>query len=143
VKKFAAPLDELARQPVNSEFIRFVLVGGVAAFVNIVSRLFLSSLMPFEAAVVIAYLVGMVTAFCLSRQFVFEKSERHVGNEAMRFVLVNLAALLQVWIVSVGLAAWIFPRIGFVWQAELIAHMIGVLSPVVTSYFGHKYFTFG
>jgi putative flippase GtrA len=143
VIRFGAPLDELARQPVSSEFIRFVLVGGVAAVVNIVSRLFLSSLVSFEAAVAIAYLVGMVTAFCLARQFVFEKSERHVGNEAMRFVLVNLAALLQVWIVSVGLAAWIFPRIGFVWQAELIAHMIGVLSPVVTSYFGHKYFTFG
>jgi putative flippase GtrA len=85
--RFGAPLDEFARQPMNSEFIRFVLVGGVAALVNIVSRLFLSSLMPFEAAVVIAYLVGMVTAFCLSRQFVFAKSERHVGNEAMRLCL--------------------------------------------------------
>jgi putative flippase GtrA len=98
--------------------------------------------MPFEAAVVVAYLVGMITAFSLARKYVFERSERHVRSEAARFVLVNLAALLQVWIVSVGLADWVFPKIALVWQAELIAHIIGVLSPVVGSYFGHKYFTF-
>lgn len=127
----------------NSEFFRFVLAGGIAAAVNIISRWLLSSLMPFEAAVVVAYLVGMITAFSLTRQFVFKKSERHVRSEVMRFMLVNLVALLQVWIISVGLAGWIFPKIGLVWQAELIAHIVGVLSPVVASYFGHKYFTFG
>jgi putative flippase GtrA len=127
---------------VNSEFFRFLLTGGVAAAVNVVSRWFLSSVMPFEAAVVVAYLIGMITAFSLARSYVFERSERHVRSEAARFVLVNLAALLQVWIVSVGLADWVFPKIAFVWQAELIAHVIGVLTPVVSSYFGHKYFTF-
>jgi putative flippase GtrA len=128
---------------VNSEFMRFVLAGGIAAATNISSRWLMSSIMPFEVAVVVAYLIGMITAFILARKFVFDKSERHVKSEAMRFVLVNLMALGQVWIVSVGLADWVFPKIGLVWQAELIAHTIGVLSPVVASYFGHKYFTFG
>jgi len=126
----------------NAEFFRFLLTGGVAAAVNIVSRWFLSSILPFEAAVVVAYLIGMITAFSLARKYVFGRSERHVRSEAARFVLVNLAALLQVWIVSVGLADWVFPKIGLIWQAELIAHVIGVLSPVAGSYFGHKYFTF-
>ena len=127
----------------NSEFFKFVLAGGVAAGVNISSRWLLSSIMPFETAVFFAYLVGMIAAFCLTRQFVFKKSDRPASNEAVRFLLVNLVALLQVWIISVGLADWIFPMIGLVWQAELIAHIVGVLSPVVVSYFGHKYFTFG
>jgi putative flippase GtrA len=127
---------------VSTEFLRFVLAGGVAAAANVISRWLLSSIMPFKAAIVAAYIIGMITAFSLTRQFVFKKSKRHVGNEAQRFVLVNLVALLQVWIVSVGLADWVFPKIGLVWQAELIAHIIGVLSPVVVSYFGHKYFTF-
>src|SRR5215203_3983822 len=107
------------------------------------SRFILSLSVPFEAAVVIAYLFGMLTAFCLWRQFVFARSQRHIGNEAIRFVLVNLVALVQVWVVSVGLAVLMFPRIGLVWQADLIAHVIGVLSPTITSYFGHKYITFG
>jgi putative flippase GtrA len=128
---------------VNSEFIRFLLTGGFAAAANIASRWLFSLIMPFEAAVIVAYLVGMVTAFGLARQFVFAKSDRHVNIEAMRFVLVNLVALLQVWIVSVGLADWIFPKMGVVWHAEIIAHIVGVLSPVVASYFGHKHFTFG
>ena len=86
----------------NSEFVRFLLTGGLAAAVNIISRWFLSTVMSFEAAVVVAYLIGMITAFSLARQYVFERSKRHVRSEAARFVLVNLAALLQVWIVSVG-----------------------------------------
>jgi putative flippase GtrA len=127
---------------VSSEFLRFVVAGGAAAAVNIFSRWVLSSIMPFEAAVALAYLIGMATAFVLTRKFVFGKSKRHARSEAMRFALVNLAALLQVWIVSVGLADWIFPKLGLIRQPELIAHVIGVLSPVVVSYFGHKYFTF-
>jgi putative flippase GtrA len=141
-----APIEwlvgKLARPPVNTEFFRFVLAGGIAAAVNILSRWLLSSVMSFEAAVVFAYLMGMITAFGLTRQFVFEKSERHVGGEAMRFILVNLVALVQVWVVSVGLADWVFPKIGLFSQAELIAHIAGVLSPVAASYFGHKYFSF-
>jgi putative flippase GtrA len=127
----------------SSQFVRFVVVGGIAAAANIISRWLLCSIVPFEAAIVVAYLIGMITAFSLARQFVFEKSDRHLRSEALRFVLVNLVALLQVWIVSIGLADWVFPKIGFIRQAELSAHIIGVLSPVVISYFGHRYFTFG
>ena len=126
----------------NAEFFRFVLAGGAAAAVNIVARLLLSAVVRFDVAVVLAYLVGMATAFILNRQFVFDRSDRRVHSEMMRFVLVNLAALVQVWIVSVGLAEWLFPKVGLTWHAELIAHVIGVLSPVAASYLGHKHFTF-
>jgi putative flippase GtrA len=127
---------------VNAEFFRFVLAGGTAAAVNIVARLLLSAVVRFDVAVALAYLVGMATAFILNRQFVFDRSDRGVHSEMMRFVLVNLAALVQVWIVSVGLAEWLFPKVGLTWHAELIAHVIGVLSPVAASYLGHKHFTF-
>ena len=51
-------------------------------------------------------------------------------------------AVAQVWIVSVGLARFVFPAIGFTWHDETVAHVIGVLVPVVTSYLGHKHFSF-
>lgn len=124
------------------EFLRFVLAGGTAAAVNIFSRWLLSGVMRFEVAVVVAYLIGMITAFVLSRQFVFKKSDRVIHNEAIRFIFVNLVTLVQVWIVSVGLAQWAFPTLGFVWHAELIAHTIAVGSPILTSYYAHKFFTF-
>jgi len=56
--------------------------------------------------------------------------------------LVNLAAVAQVWVVSVGLARLVFPVAGFVWHAETVAHVIGVAVPVFTSYLGHKHFSF-
>ncbi len=124
-----------------TQFVRFVLTGGLAALVNIGSRFLVSMVMPFAWAVAIAYLIGMITAYVLARLFVFETSGQ-TASEFTRFSLVNLLSLAQVWLVSVGLEAWLFPTIGFHWNAELLAHVIGVLSPVATSYFLHRAFTF-
>lgn len=123
-------------------FIAFLAAGGIAAVVNIVSRILLSYVMSYSGAIVIAYLFGMTTAYTLMRRFAFEKSGRQVSQEYVRFGLVNLLALLQIWAISVGLADYLLPRIWIFAHAELIAHAIGVLSPTVTSYFLHKYFTF-
>ncbi len=132
----------MAKAIVVGEFGRFLLTGGVAAGVNVVSRWLLSHAIVYEIAVVLAYLVGMVTAYLLSRAFVFARSGRTVADEALRFALVNAVALVQVWAVSVGLARLVFPAVGFGWHAEDIAHLIGVAIPAVTSYFGHRHFSF-
>jgi len=36
----------------------------------------------------------------------------------------------------------LFPSVGFVWHSDSIAHIVGVLSPVLISYQGHKRFSF-
>ena len=123
-------------------FILFLGAGGAAAVVNIVSRIALNWVMRYEIAIVVAYLIGMTTAYLLNKQFVFAASGRKVSSEYLRFTLVNLAAVLQVWIVSVGLARFVFPAAGFAWHAETVAHVIGVAVPVFTSYLGHKHFSF-
>jgi putative flippase GtrA len=126
----------------RKRFVLFVLAGGTAALVNILSRVALNWLMPYEVAIIVAYLCGMTTAYLLNRYFVFAASGRGVASEYTRFALVNLAAVAQVWIVSVGLARLAFPAIGFTWHAETVAHVIGVAIPVFTSYLGHKHFSF-
>jgi putative flippase GtrA len=123
-------------------FILFLGAGGAAALVNILSRIALSLVMPYEVAIVVAYLVGMTAAYLLNKYFVFAASGRGVTSEYLRFALVNLAAVAQVWIVSVGLARLVFPAAGFAWHAETVAHVIGVAVPVFTSYLGHKHFSF-
>jgi putative flippase GtrA len=57
-------------------------------------------------------------------------------------VLINLAAVLQTLAVSFVLARYVFPGIGLAWHAELIAHGIGVVVPVLTSYIGHNKLSF-
>jgi putative flippase GtrA len=126
----------------RKRFVLFVLAGGTAALVNILSRIALNWVMPYEVAIIVAYLCGMTTAYLLNRYFVFAASGRGVASEYTRFALVNLAAVAQVWIVSVGLARLAFPAIGFTWHAETVAHVIGVAIPVFTSYLGHKHFSF-
>ncbi|HEY0184716.1 MAG TPA: GtrA family protein [Rhodopila sp.] len=126
----------------KTRFILFLLTGGIAAGVNIGARMLLELAVSYEAAVGLAYLAGMITAFVLARIFVFKPVGGDARGEFVRFTLVNGIAFAQVWIISVGLARVIFPALGFAWRAETVAHVIGVLSPVITSYILHKRFSF-
>lgn len=132
----------LAGRLLTHRFARFLLTGGIAAGVNVVSRYFLSMVMEYRWAVIAAYLCGMTTAWILSRLFVFEETGRSRAAEYVRFGIVNVVAAAQVWVVSVGLAEYVFPAAGFTWRPEDVAHLIGVIIPVFTSYLGHKHFSF-
>jgi putative flippase GtrA len=126
----------------SNRFARFLVVGVVAAGINILSRVAISYFTSFEVAVALAFPIALTFAFSMSRLFVFGASQRAVWDEYLRFFLVNLAALAQVWFLSIALARWIFPATSWTFHPELLAHAIGVCSPVVTSYYAHKLFTF-
>lgn len=124
------------------EFSLFLLSGGIAALVNILSRIGFSQLVRFELAVLLAYGIGMLTAYVLARRFVFIGSTTSVRRSFAAFALVNLLAVLQTWLVSVGLRNWLLPLLGVVLFTDLIAHGVGVIVPVLSSYLGHKHLSF-
>lgn len=126
----------------NRQFIRFVVVGAVAAAANIGSRILFGHWMGFVPAMVLAFFVGLSTAFVLNRSWVFIKSGKHWVNEAAWFAVVNLVGLVQTLAISWILARHLFPAIGLTHSVEVIAHSIGVVVPIVTSYLGHKHITF-
>lgn len=123
-------------------FLKFVAVGGFAAAVNFGSRIGFSTYFPFSIAIVLAYLVGMGTAFVLNRLLVFRDSRGPVLVQASWFIAVNVFAVAQTLAISLLLARWLLPAIMWHWHPELLAHAAGVAVPVVTSYFGHKRFSF-
>lgn len=127
---------------IRTEFMQFLIVGGFAALVNFISRIIINEWVNFRVAVVLAYLVGMLTAFILSKLYVFEKSGRRHWDELRDFTLVNLLAVVQVWLISVGLAEYLFPAIGYTFYAPEVAHLVGLGIPAITSYLGHKHFSF-
>jgi putative flippase GtrA len=133
---------EITGSAVNRRFARFLYVGVAAAAVNILSRVSISHFVRFEYAVALAFPIALTFAFLMSRLFVFEISRRTVWEQYLRFWLVNLVALIQVWLISVGLTYWFFPAIGWTFHSELIAHTVAVCSPVLTSYYAHRAFTF-
>jgi len=128
--------------PAVTQFSAFVVAGGLAALVNFGSRIVLGHWMPYWLSVVVAYLIGMMTAFALNRLFVFKSPSQDIRSQALWFAVINLAAVAQTLAVSLMLYHWIFPVMGLRYHSETLAHAVGVAVPVVTSYLGHKRLTF-
>ena len=126
----------------HTEFLQFLFVGGIAAGINFVSRIGFNEFMSYRVSIILAYIVGMIVAFTLFKHFVFEKSGRHYIDEVKDFTIVNILGIIQVWFISVGLAEYFFPYISFSYYPNEIAHFIGLCIPAISSYFGHKHFSF-
>ncbi|MFN9030644.1 MAG: GtrA family protein [Betaproteobacteria bacterium] len=120
----------------------FLVAGGLAAAANYGSRFGFSLWFSYPVAIVLAYLVGMTVAFILMRQYVFDGTGKALGPQVVKFILVNVLAVLQTLVVSLVLARWLLPALGVESHVEAIAHAFGVAVPAVTSYLGHKKATF-
>jgi len=126
----------------NRQIAMFIVAGGLAACVNFFSRMLLSRWLDYSVAIVVAYLLGMITAFALNRLLVFKQVSHSMRHQVFWFSVVNLAAVTQTLLISLFLAKWLLPSIGFTWHAQSVAHAVGVLVPVATSFVGHKYLSF-
>ena len=132
----------MIQQFMSRQFIVFLLTGGTAAAVNFASRIAYNLWLGFSTAIILAYITGMITAFVLAKLFVFKNSQQSLHRSAMFFVLVNLIAIMQTWLISMGLAYYVLPALGVTLFIREIAHAAGVIVPVFTSYIGHKRWSF-
>jgi putative flippase GtrA len=126
----------------SRQFFGFLITGGIAATVNFLSRIFYNQYVSFSSSVIFAYLTGMVTAFILARIFVFKDSTQSIKRSAILFSLVNVLAIAQTWLISMGLNFYILPALGFENYVAEIASAVGIAFPVFTSYLGHKRWSF-
>lgn len=126
----------------STQFLFFLLTGCTAALVNFGSRIFYSYWTNFSIAIIFAYVTGMITAFFLAKFFVFKQSTQKIHRSVFFFFLVNIVGVVQTWAVSLTLAHYFLPKIGMVHFAPEIAHAVGVMVPVFTSYIGHKHWSF-
>ncbi len=126
----------------NNNFIKFLILGGVAALINFVSRIFINFFLSYRFSIILSYFLGMIVAFYLFRKFIFIKSQKPIKKQIYGFVTVNILGIIQVWCVSVFLEEFFFPLISFNFYSKEFAHAIGISVPAITSYFGHKYLSF-
>lgn len=138
----AESFSNTSKTAISRMFLRFVVAGCAAAATNFGSRILFSLVATFEYAVILAHVVGMVTAFTAFRVFVFEPSGRRVRYEIMSFLMVNAWSLTQVWIISVLLYRYGLPAVGWVWRPDMVAHATGIASTVAVSFICHKSLTF-
>ena len=133
----------LSRWSEQRRFLRFLFAAGASVPVNLAARIMFQRWVDFGIAVLLAHVVGMLTAYALTRLFVFEPSGRTVRSELSRFAVVNVVSAAVTWAVSVTLAHGLFPSIGYRWHPELTAHVTGLAVSSVTSFVGHRRFSFG
>lgn len=126
----------------SREFLLFIFTGGTAAAINFCSRFFYNQWFSFSTSIVIAYITGMVTAYLLAKAFVFKASKQTVSKSVFFFTLINIFAVLQTWIISMWLAYQALPALHVVEYTHEIAHAVGIVIPVFTSYIGHKRYSF-
>lgn len=126
---------------ISKKFSTFIVVGAVAAAVNFVSRIILNLWFSFEYSVVISYFLGLITCYVLSRKFVFFETDSSIISSSIRFVFVNIVAIIQTYYVSIYLHLLLDKYTDWNYSRE-IAHFCGICVPVITSYYGHKYFSF-
>lgn len=125
----------------SRQFVAFLLTGGTAAAINFISRIVYNQWLGFSSAVILAYLTGMVTAYVLARTFVF--TGRHpLSRSIFYFTLINLVAIVQTWLVSLLMLNHVLPAFSVVRFAPELAHAVGIVVPVFTSFLGHKYLSF-
>jgi putative flippase GtrA len=127
---------------ISRELLLFLFSGGIAAVVNFSTRFFYDNFMTYGSAVICSYLTAMIVAFFLMRLIVFERTNKSINKEFSFFVLVNIVAIGLTWFVSVGLADQLFPKVGFEWYRYEVAHFFGIIVPAISSYYGHKNYTF-
>jgi putative flippase GtrA len=101
------------RRPANwLQLVRFGIVGAVGFVVNlVVYTLFVHSVgVDYRAASVVAWLVAVLNNFVLNRHWTFDASGDRAHRQAVRFLLVSLAAevfsllLLTLFVEVVGIA---------------------------------------
>ena len=123
-------------------FVRFLLAGGLAAIANYLSRFAFSIWFPFEASIVMAFVVGLAAGFLLMRRYVFDGVDKPLRPQVARYLGVNLVALLMTVAISSYLARSLLPVLGFTTHVEAIAHAVGIGAPLLSSYVGHRLLTF-
>jgi putative flippase GtrA len=127
---------------IERRFMLFVAASGLAALANFGSRIVFSHVMGYVCAIVLAFMVGMTTAFMLNRAYVFKDADKPIGHQLLWFVAVNMLALLLTLLISLTFTHYVFPLLGMQFYPETVAHGVGVIVPVFTSYLGHKHLTF-
>ena len=122
------------------EKLLFLASGGFAAFVNFSSRILFSTFFDLYISITFAYILGMITAYCLFKNFVFVSHKGNKEGSPPIFLIVNVIALIQIYIVTILLKDSFYKY--FDNEHLYVAHGLAILSSVFTSYWLHKNFTF-
>ena len=133
---FTPPKEDVRR------FALFLVVGVLAASTALLLRALLNRVVPFELAVAMAQLAGLMVAFALDRIIVFTRFSGSLVGAFRRFFVVNLFSLTILTVISALFYRSVLPLLGWSLYPDYTAHFIGMGVTALPSYFGHRFYTF-
>jgi putative flippase GtrA len=123
------------------QFLLFLCVGGLAAFLNWLSRILLSQWLFFDWAVTVAYGIGILVAFLLNSFLVFPKSTKPKKQQARDFFITNICFFPVVWISAIEVNS-ILQYYEVIRYTEAIAHAIALGIPMLATFLIYKFIAF-
>jgi putative flippase GtrA len=126
---------------ITKQFLMFLFVGGIAAVLNWLSRVFLSTLIPFYWSIVVAYFIGMCAAFTLNHFFVFPDATKPRLAQARDFIFTNLLSLPLVFFSAIKINIYL-KSLGILNHCEEWSHAIALTLPTLASFLIYKFFAF-
>jgi putative flippase GtrA len=125
------------------EFARFILSGVIATIGNMVAVWLARSFLSFEIALLAGIATAITVSFVFSKFFAFRSPSwnRAVG-EAARFLIVYATGCAIYWTVAVFIRKFLLAHGVALEAAEAGGILVGAGTMMVTSYCGHRFFTY-
>ena len=126
---------------ISFQFLKFIFCGLAAAICNILTKIIVEEKTNYVVAILFSYLIGMICAYILNSMYVFSSNKEKRLREVILFTSYNLF-MVPVVLFNTFLVDSIISSITRTNGSYTISHIIGVASPIVLSFFYHKYITF-
>ena len=125
------------------EFIRFLITGGVATLGNMGTVWVTHHFASFKWSLAAGLLCGSAISFLMSKVFAFRsRTWNDAHGEAVRFALVYGGGVIIYWFVSTNIHPLLLVAHFPLQVADLGAVFCGGVVMALTSYFGHRFFTY-
>jgi putative flippase GtrA len=125
------------------EFARFVLSGVTATIGNMVAVWLARRFLSFEIALLAGIATAIAISFALSKFFAFRsRSWNRTVGEAARFLIVYATGCAMYWMVAVIIGMFLLAHGVAVEAAEPGGILVGAGTMMLTSYCGHRFFTY-
>jgi putative flippase GtrA len=125
------------------EFARFLISGVVATCGNLATVWIARYFVSFEWSLLAGIACGATISFLMSKLFAFRsRAWGSARGEAARFVLVYGVGLGAYWLLSVNVRPLFVAAHVQSQLADTMAVLVGAAIMTLTSYFGHRFFTY-
>ena len=120
-------------------FFIFIFLALIAGLFNFIIRFYYSKFFNYTFSVFLAQISAMIMFYFLLKYFLYSTDSKY---SFIKFTIINIFSTSQVVLVSSVFALYIFPFLNFSFHHMEIAHLLGISSTAMSSFYLHKYWSF-